>query len=129
MGNKPKKPRFVVDIPSYASHFSKKYGNKCVFYNVAEVAGRINALDPDIFSACSSEDIHIITQNFDHFKALRKSKPTSKVGIVGVSSPISTKKVDMFGKLLKEKPGHDDYKSVMVSLTESGVRYIQSSTE
>jgi len=117
---KGKKPRFVVDADLYYKDFKDKYKKKARFYSVTETIGRTsNVEDLEIFEKCVNTKKHIITQNYEHFKKIKKSKPHTNVGIVGICSQHYSKAIDQFGNVLKFYRSHTDFKGKLIGVTST----------
>jgi len=119
---KGKKPAFIVDVQLYYKDFQDKFGKKANFSTVASLTGRTNTADIEIFEKCVSEKKHIITQNYKHFRKIKKSKPHSKVGIVGICTDRISQAIDQFGETLKIYPSHSSYEGKLLKITSSSVK-------
>lgn len=119
---KGKKPHFIVDVQLFYKDFQDKYKKKASFSSVAQFIGNTDAEDIEIFEKCVSENRHIITQNYKHFRKIKKSKPNTKVGIIGISTDKISKAIDQFGNVLKTYPSHSHYEGKSIIITSSSVK-------
>lgn len=117
MSRKGKKPVFLVDNDTEYSEFQAKFSKKAKFHSTAELMGRADAKDPEIFSKCTSKDIHIITRNTPDFEWQQKHHPTSKIGVVGIASTNIEASINTFGEVLRMLPEHNDYRKKYISVT------------
>ncbi len=120
--HKGKKPHFVVDVQLFYKDFQDKYKKKASFSSVAQFIGNTDAEDIEIFEKCVSENKHIITQNYKDFKKIRRSKPNTKIGIVGISTDKISKAINQFGNALKTYPSHLHYEGKNIIITSSSVK-------
>lgn len=120
--HKGKRPAFIVDVQLYYKDFQDRFDKKANFTTVAKFTGRTNTDDIEIFERCVSEKKHIITQNYKHFRKIKKSKPHSKVGIVGICTDRISQAIDQFGEMLKIYPSHLSYEGKLLKITTGSVK-------
>jgi hypothetical protein len=118
---KQKKPQFVVDAQLLYKDFQEKYKKKASFLSIRNFIGNTDAEDIEIFEKCVSEKRHIITQNYKHFRKIKKSKPNTKVGVVGICTDKIPEAIDQFGNALKLFPSHSHYEGKLITITSSSV--------
>lgn len=113
------KPNFVLDVNSYYSEFPNKYGKIANFFTVADITGRENTADDDIFTKCNAENKHLITRNIKDFKQNLKSSIYKNSGVVSIETQKMSEAINVFGKMIKKYPHHEDYKKKYIKITSS----------
>lgn len=120
--DKGKKPAFIVDVQLYYKDFQDRFGKKANFISVAKLTGRTDTADIEIFEKCVSEKKHIITQNYKHFRKIRRSKPHARIGIIGICTDQISQAIDQFGAVLKIYPYHSSYEGKLLKITTGSVK-------
>jgi hypothetical protein len=113
------KPHFVLDVNADYPEFSERYGKIVKFYTVTEVTGRESTGDDDIFTQCNVVNKHLVTKNFRHFRKDLKSSIYKNSGVVSIETQNISKAVEVFGKMIKEYPYHEDYKKKCIRITST----------
>lgn len=126
---KGKKPSFVVDAHFVVDRFNKHLSKYARFYSVTDFCGHSNPEDKEIFNKSTSKGYHIITQNFKDFRALSKSKPQNKIGIIKIPDTRPSTVLPQVKNMLEKYPYDHNYRKKMISLSEEGVQFLSGSTE
>lgn len=107
------KPRFAVDINISFVTLQKSYSQFATFKSTASLTKKQDAGDDEIVKICDAQNYHIITHNTKHFEGAPKKFLNLKVGIICVNLKESNY-IGNFGKLLRERKKHDNYKRKLI---------------
>jgi hypothetical protein len=123
-----KKPRIVIDEDLLGTDLTT-IKKKVKLTTSVELMGRLGAEDVELYEKCSSKDMHIITANVPHFRAIQRSHPQFKTGIIGIVGTSIDKSVKNFSNLIsKEMPDHNQYLKKCVEVSSKSVKIRSASS-